>query len=92
MAAEMVYDTGVRWKTSLRGTKKDELQLVLFHCAGAARVGFLILMRPHIIYPYVAETYEFFHFWNTIPASPTFFPAARKECRPRKGRRPVTAA
>ena len=33
--------------------------------------------------------YDCFYFWNTIPASPTFFPAARKECRPRKDRRPV---
>ena len=49
-------------------------------------------LRARILYPYVSEIYDRFHFWNTIPASPTFFPAARKECRPRKGRRPVTAA
>ena len=32
--------------------------------------------------------YEWFHFWNAIPWSPTFFPAAGKECRPRKGAPP----
>ena len=50
---------------------------------------FLTLLRPHNSNPYVSKTHDCFYFWNTIPASPTFFPAARKECRPRKDRRPV---
>ena len=55
--------------------------------------SFLLMQeRAHTEGPYVTETHEYFHYWNTIPASPTFFPAARKECRPRKGRRPVTPA
>ena len=45
-------------------------------------------MRTHIEYPYVPLIYEWFHFGNRIPWSPTFFPAARKECRPRKGAPP----
>ena len=44
--------------------------------------------RPHIEKPYVSETHDGFHFWNAIPWSPTFFPAAGKECRPRKGAPP----
>ena len=28
----------------------------------------LMQMRAHILYPYVSETYDRFHFWNTIPA------------------------
>ena len=52
----------------------------------------LMQMRARILYPYVSETYDYSRLWNTIPAPPTFFPTARKECRPRKGRRPVTPA
>ena len=48
-----------------------------------------MMLRLHRSIPYVFEIYDYFHFWNTIPTSPTFFPAARKECRPRKDRRPV---
>ena len=32
--------------------------------------------------------YDYLHFWNGISWSPTFFPAAGKECRPRKGAPP----
>lgn len=45
-------------------------------------------VRGHIAMPYVSLIYERFHFWNRIPWSPTFFPTARKECRPRKGAPP----
>ncbi len=50
---------------------------------------FLPILRTHNSNSYVSEIYGCFHFWNAIPWSPTFFPTARKECRPRKGRRPV---
>ena len=59
---------------------------------GGARTGIarkLFFLTNHNANPYASETYEYIHFWNTIPWSPTFFPAARKECRPRKDRRPV---
>ena len=48
----------------------------------------LMQKRTHIERPYVFLMYDYFHFWNTIPWSPTFFPAAWKECRPRKGAPP----
>ena len=54
-----------------------------------ALTSFPTLLRAHTESPYVTEMHDYFRLWNTIPTSPTFFPAARKECRPRKGRRPV---
>lgn len=45
-------------------------------------------VQTHIERPYVSLIYEWFHFWNGIPWSPTLFPAARQECRPRKGAPP----
>ena len=49
---------------------------------------FLMRERAHIERPYVSEIYDRSHLWNEIPWSPTLFPAARQECRPRKGAPP----
>ena len=63
--------------------------LTLLRTHIAMKKFFLAILRPRNSSPYVTEMHDCFRLWNTIPTSPTFFPAARKECRPRKGRRPV---
>ena len=55
---------------------------------GRGRTFPTTFVRGHIERPYVPLIYDRFHFWNRIPLAPTFFPAAGKECRPRKGAPP----